>query len=70
MNDLEEYMAKLILREREYEVRSGMTLNSALEKCAILPGSVIATRGGELIFEDEILKDGEELKLIVVISGG
>jgi len=63
-------MVKLILRENEYEVRPGMNLLSALEKCDILPESVIATRGGELILEDEILKDGEVIKLVAVISGG
>ena len=47
-----------------------MTLLSALQKSEILPESVIATRDGEMILEDEILKDGEVVKLIAVISGG
>jgi sulfur carrier protein len=63
-------MVKLILRDKEYEVKSGMTLLSSLEKCGILSESVIATREGELILDDEILKDGEVVKLIAVISGG
>ena len=63
-------MVKLILREKEYEVRPGMTLLSALKKSEIVPESVIATRDGEMILEDEILKDGEVIKLVVVISGG
>lgn len=61
---------KLILREKEYEVRPGMTLLSALQKNNIVPESVIATRAGEMILEDEILKDGDVIKLIAVISGG
>jgi sulfur carrier protein ThiS len=61
---------KLILRGREYEVRPGMTLLASLGKIGILPESVIATREGEMILEDEILKDGEVVKLISVISGG
>lgn len=63
-------MVKLILRDKEYEVKPGMTLLSALQKSEILPESVIATREGEMILEDEILKDGEVVKLIAVISGG
>ena len=47
-----------------------MTLLSALQKSEIVPESVIATREGEMILEDEILKDGEVIKLIAVISGG
>ena len=63
-------MVKLILRNKEYEVKTGMTLLSALLKCNIVPESVIAMRDGEMILEDEILKDGEVIKLVSVISGG
>lgn len=63
-------MVKLILRKQEFEVRPGMALIDALKKCNILPESVIATRTGEVITEDEILKDGEVVKLVSVISGG
>lgn len=62
--------AKLILRNKEYEVRAGMTLLDALKKSSVVPESVIATREGEMILEDEILKDGDLIKLIAVISGG
>ncbi|MFZ5911115.1 MAG: MoaD/ThiS family protein [Chloroflexota bacterium] len=61
---------RLIFRGKEFEVKPGMTLLSALEKCGILPEAVIATREGELILEDEILQDGEVIKLVAVISGG
>ena len=61
---------KLILRDKEYEVRPGMALLDALKKNNIVPESVIATRDGELITDDEILRDGDVVKLIAVISGG
>jgi sulfur carrier protein len=63
-------VVKLILRNKEYEVKPGMTLLSALQKIDIVPESVIATRDGEMILEDEILRDGDVVKLIAVISGG
>ena len=63
-------MVKLILRDKEFEVRPGMTLFSALEKCEILSEAVIATRDGELILDDEILNEGDVIKLVAVISGG
>ena len=63
-------LVKLVLRNKEYEVKPGMTLLSALQKINIVPESVIATREGEMILDDEILKDGDEIKLIAVISGG
>ena len=61
---------KLILRGKEYEVRPGMTLRDCLEKIEVSPEAVLATREGELITDDEILKDGEVIKLVAVISGG
>jgi len=61
---------KLILRNREYEVKPGMTLRSALEKIDVSPEAVLATRNGEMITDDRILEDGDEIKLIAVISGG
>lgn len=63
-------MVKLILRDKEYEVKPGMTLLSALHKIDVVPESVIATRDGEMILEDEILQEGDVIKLIAVISGG
>ena len=63
-------IAKLILRNREYEVKAGMTLLDALKKSNIVPESVIATRDGEMITEDEILRKDDVVKLIAVISGG
>ncbi len=61
---------KLILRKQEYEVKAGMSLRSALEKSGINPETVIATRNGEVITDDEILQAGDVIKLIAVISGG
>jgi sulfur carrier protein len=63
-------MVRIILRGIDYEVRPGMTLLSALQRIDILPEAVIATRDGELIEEDEILREGETIKLVAVISGG
>lgn len=63
-------MVDIILRDKKFEVKPGMTLLSALQKVNILPESVIATRNNEMILEDEILKDGDEIKLVAVISGG
>ena len=47
-----------------------MTLRHALEKLGIPVESVLATRQGELITDDEVLKEDEVIKLVAVISGG
>ena len=61
---------KLIMRGKEYVLKSGMTLRQSLFKINLQPEAVLATRNGQMITEDEILQDGEEIKLIAVISGG
>jgi sulfur carrier protein ThiS len=61
---------KIILRDKEYEVRSGMSLRDALRKIGIQSESVLASRQGQLITDDETLFEGDEIKLITVISGG
>jgi sulfur carrier protein ThiS len=63
-------MVTLIVRGHEFEIRSGMTLLSSLKKLDILPETVLATRKGEMITEDEVLGEGERIDLIEVISGG
>jgi sulfur carrier protein len=62
--------AKFILRKQEYEIKHGMTIRKALQKLDIEPDSVLATRNGELLTDDEIIKEGDEIKLVPVISGG
>lgn len=64
------YIAKLILRDKVYEVKPGMALVDALKKNGIVPEAVIAVRDGEMLTDDEILRPGDEIKLVAVISGG
>lgn len=62
--------AKIILRYHEFEIKHGMTVRKALQKLSIEPDSVLATRNGELLTDDEILKENDVIKLVPVISGG
>ncbi len=64
------YKATIIMRNQKHEVKAGSTILAALKKLEILPESVICVRDGELVTEDNILKDGETIKLVSVISGG
>jgi sulfur carrier protein ThiS len=63
-------IAHIHLRDQEFKVRSGMTIRSALLRLNIQPEAVLPTRGGELLTDDEILQEGDEIRLIAVISGG
>ena len=60
----------LKLRKDEYDVSPGMTVRDAMLKHGIQPEAVIPTRDGELITEDEIIREGDTIRLVAVISGG
>jgi sulfur carrier protein len=62
--------AILILRHKEYEVKHGSTVRIALQRIGIEPDTVLATRQNELITDDEIIREGDVIKLVSVISGG
>jgi len=51
-------------------VAPGTTLRDAIRKVGLSPEAILATRGGELLTDDIILRPGEEIRLVAVISGG
>ncbi len=63
-------MIKITYRNKQWDLSGGMTVRDAILKCGLNPEQVLAIRNGKLIHEATILKDGEEIKLIAVISGG
>lgn len=61
---------KISLRDKTHHVKAGMTVRHTLEKLNIDPEAVLAVRAGELITDDVVLKKGDEIRLVAVISGG
>lgn len=47
-----------------------MTVRDALRKLDIQPEAVLPTRDGVLITDDEIVRAGDHIRLVAVISGG
>ena len=68
--NVEDMAAKLRLRDKEFEVPAGMTVRDAILRVGIQPESVLPTRNGELITDDEHVREGELIRLVAVISGG
>lgn len=62
--------AHLTFRGKCYEVAPGTTLRDAIRKVGLSPEAILATRGGELLTDDVILKPREDVRLVAVISGG
>ncbi len=63
-------MVKIIYRDQEWELKSGMTVRHAILKAGLDPQAVLAVREGKLISEDTILQEGEVVRLVAVVSGG
>lgn len=62
--------AQLTLRDKIYEVRAGMTIRAALLEVGLIPEAVLPTLEGELLTDDELLREGDQIRLVAVISGG
>lgn len=62
--------AQLVLRDKTFDVDAGQTIRQALEGLDIVPETVLPVRHGKLVAEDELLKEGESIRLVAVISGG
>ena len=62
--------AKLILKNQEWEVEAGKSVKQTLEELGIAWQTVLITREGILIVGEEVLQEGEIIKLVPAVSGG
>lgn len=63
-------MVVLKRKEDVYTVPAGKTLEQTLRNLGILPETVLAVREGKIVPLSHRLREGEELQLLDVISGG
>jgi len=52
------------------DLEEGSTVEQLVRALSYLPDGWIAVRGGQPIPMDEELKDGDEVRLVSVVSGG
>jgi sulfur carrier protein ThiS len=62
--------AALVIQKKEYSVNAGQSIGEAIRAIGLYPESYLVLREGEIIPENEILRDGDTVKLIAVMSGG
>lgn len=63
-------MVIITFRNKRFEVKENMTARDALKRLNIDPESVLITVNGKLVTDDIVLREGDEVKLVAVISGG
>ncbi len=62
---------KLFLRKKEYALEEkSIQVKQALQQLSLSPESHLLVRDGELLNENDYLHDGDEVKIVAVISGG
>ena len=61
---------KVTLRNKTYEFEKDASVRKILKRININPESYLVVRNGKLLTEDDVVKDGEEIKIVAVISGG
>jgi sulfur carrier protein len=70
-NELESIsMVQITFRNKKFEVKENMTARDALKKINIDPESVLISVNGKLVTDDFVLRAGDVVKLVAVISGG
>ncbi len=63
-------MVELIFRNKKFEVKDNITARDALKKIGIEPESVLVIVNGKLTTDDAVLREGDKVKLVAVVSGG
>ncbi len=61
---------KIRYRDKEWELEGERTVREAIEAVGLTPERVIAVRDGKVLSQDTLLEEGEEIKLLAVITGG
>ena len=63
-------MVKVNYRDKTWEVKPGSTVRHIILQAGLNPESILAVRNGKLINEETLTQEGDEIKLVAVVSGG
>jgi sulfur carrier protein ThiS len=63
-------MVELVFRDKKYQVKENITARDALKKIGVEPEGVLIVVNGKLTTDDVLLRDGDKVKLVAVVSGG
>ncbi len=63
-------MVEIVYRNKKYDCKPNIAARDALKKIGIEPESVLVVVNGKLTTDDVLLKEGDKVKLVAVVSGG
>ncbi|MBU0491581.1 MAG: MoaD/ThiS family protein [Chloroflexi bacterium] len=63
-------MVKVTFKNQEWQVRPGMMVDAAMRQAAVSREEALPLVNKRLVSEDTILREGDVLELVPVVSGG
>ena len=63
-------MVQVTFKNQEWELRPGLTVDAAMRKAGVSREEALPLVNKRLVAEDAILRDGDVLELVPVVSGG
>jgi sulfur carrier protein ThiS len=63
-------MVRVTFKNQEWEMRAGSTVDAAMHKAGVSREEALPLINKRLVAEDAILRDGDVLELVPVVSGG
>ncbi len=61
---------KFMLRKQEYELEGTIRVKEALKELGLSLEAYFVVKDGELLNENDVLRNGDVVKIVSVISGG
>jgi sulfur carrier protein ThiS len=62
---------KLVLRKKEFQLeQKSIQVKAAFRELDLSPEAHLMVKDGQLLNENDYLRDGDEVKIVAVISGG
>lgn len=61
---------KITYRDKNWEIKGGITARDAIKKVGLDPESVLIVVNDKLVTDDLVLREDDRVKLVAVVSGG
>ncbi len=61
---------QIVFRDKKWELKGSIVARDAIKKVGLEPEAVLVVVNEKLVTDDVLLKEGDLVKLVAVVSGG
>ncbi len=61
---------KVRYRDKEFEFKESMSVNKLLKKLSLRKSEIVVIKNDTIVTEDEMLRPGDDVRIIDTVSGG